>query len=172
MKEAYFGQVFKPDLSNRADAYLELKNQPEYVQLSHKLRDSLKESIQKNGWPECPEENISSIEDFFQQAQEVVGQCWLDKAEPLLEKKRQDWLAQIPDDKKNQEFKNLRPNGRTCARRRRTASTPVIVEPAPTPVPPASIPKEVADEQAPTRVAINGSPEEDWLIFPFFRDKM
>ncbi len=56
---------------------------------------------------------------------------------------------------------------RTCGHRSRAAAAPAAVEPAAEPAPPVAAPVEVANVEVAARVAVDRSPEEDVLAFPF-----
>ncbi len=58
------------------------------------------------------------------------------------------------------------------AARCRAAAEPIAPKPAAAPAPPAAAPAEVPDAEVAIGVAIDGSPEEDRLLFPVLRNEM
>lgn len=59
----------------------------------------------------------------------------------------------------------------TCRQQSEVARVEVVVEPAAAPVPSSIAPIEVANAEAAARAAVDRSPEEDRLAFPFLRNE-
>ncbi len=89
-----FGENFNPDATNRLDVLKE-HSFPEYVQLSREARNRLKESLEKEGWPELDSEKLSGMEDIFDSAREQVNQRWDKYVSGLVVDQGQDWIKQI-----------------------------------------------------------------------------
>ncbi|MFA6146154.1 MAG: hypothetical protein WC697_02385 [Patescibacteria group bacterium] len=105
MGKPKFGEQFPIDSTNRLDV---LKNQdlPEYIDFIREVRLKLKESIEKDGWPECPK-NIESIDKFFDLAKNTVNERWKDFVFSALQDKSAEWANKIPENKEYKEIKKI-----------------------------------------------------------------
>ncbi|MDD4607234.1 MAG: hypothetical protein PHS07_02795 [Patescibacteria group bacterium] len=105
-------QEFLPDETNRLDVLNQenFNDLPEYIQVSREFRDKLCESIETEGWPEYPNENVKGIEDFFNQAKDQVDQRWEKYATGVLSEDLKKWADEIPNHKSNKEIKFLLSN--------------------------------------------------------------
>jgi len=108
MRKPKFGEQFNIDNTNRLDV---LKNQdlPEYIDFSREIREKLKESIEKEGWLECPK-NIESIDKFFDLAKNTVTERWENYAFSSLQDKLTEWTDKIPKNEEYQEIKKILSN--------------------------------------------------------------
>ncbi|MDD5290927.1 MAG: hypothetical protein PHZ04_02305 [Patescibacteria group bacterium] len=98
-----FGESFNPDQTNRLDVLKRDEKLPEYIDFSREIRNLLRTSIEKEGWPACPE-NIKSVEEILEKADEAVTEKWDKYAGDFFEDKCREW-AGAADDSENQELK-------------------------------------------------------------------
>ncbi|MFA4833468.1 MAG: hypothetical protein WC619_01310 [Patescibacteria group bacterium] len=107
MRESFgnprFGENFNPDQTNRMNVLKKDEKLPEYIDFSREIRGLLKTSIEKEGWPPCPEK-IERVEEIFEKADEAVAEKWDKYAGDFFEDKCREW-AEAADD---QETKELR----------------------------------------------------------------
>lgn len=107
MRESFegpkFGENFNPDQTNRMNVLKRDEKLPEYIDFSREIRDLLETSIKEEGWPSCPE-NVKSVEEIFEKADEAVAERWNKYAGDFFENKCQEWAGAI-DDSENQELR-------------------------------------------------------------------
>lgn len=109
MPEARFGESFKsPDTSKRS-AILEKQDLPEYIDLSREARQRLKDSIEKEGWPEVPG-NMENVEDLFLAAKNEVNKRWQEYVTEFVTQNAAKWLKAVPETKENLESIRLLKN--------------------------------------------------------------
>lgn len=103
--EPKFGENFQPDATNRLDV-LKKQKLPGYLDLSRECRSHLKESMEQEGWPKIPK-NITSIEDFFGSAKQIVDEKWSKYVGNLLAENSKQWLQELPPDEENEKIRSI-----------------------------------------------------------------
>lgn len=104
-----FGEDFKFNPANRLDVLRKTEELPEYLKTGLAVRETLREEIKKEGWPECPEE-FSGLQNFFDQAGSTVNEKWGTPFLAVIDAKKEDWLSQIPSTPENEEMIRLLKN--------------------------------------------------------------
>jgi len=99
-----FGESFPQgaDPKNRMDVLKINKEQedvPDYIKFGLKIRDALKAKIEKNGWPDLPnQERINVTEDIFESAKNEVNKTWEESVKSLIESKAEEWKKDLKID--------------------------------------------------------------------------
>jgi hypothetical protein len=102
-KEARFGGQFKIDKQNRTDVLGDQKDLPSYVKTAREVRQILKSNVEKEGWPKQPK--LEKLEDLFEAAKAHVDEVWQSDVQSLLDAKRAEWLAMVPDQEDTSEIR-------------------------------------------------------------------
>ena len=98
-----FGESFLEgaDPKNRMDVLKNNKEEdlPNYINFGLKIRNILKEKVEKEGWPDLPnQEKISVTEDIFELAKNEVNETWELSVQNLIEESLDDWKKDLKAD--------------------------------------------------------------------------
>lgn len=98
-----FGESFLEgaDPKNRMDVLKnnQEENLPEYIDFGLKIRNILKEKIEKEGWPDLPShEKINVTEDIFELAKNEVNETWELSVQGLIEESLNGWKKDLKAD--------------------------------------------------------------------------
>lgn len=83
----------------------ENKNFPEFINFPRKIREELKESTDKNGWPEIPK-NINNLTDLFNISKNQIINTLEQLPVNSLNNKIKEWIENIPEELEYLELKN------------------------------------------------------------------
>jgi len=77
----------------------EQENLPGYVKFGREIRDVLKAKVEKDGWPDLPDqERINATEDIFEAAKNKVNETWEGSVRTLIENKAEEWKSGLSTD--------------------------------------------------------------------------
>lgn len=102
-----FGDQFPAefDKGNRLKVFNK-EGLPEWVEVGREIRESLKQSVEEEGWPECPEE-IDNIEGLFSQAQNSIAERWSKSTSENLNQILKGFAEKVPETEEWSNIKNL-----------------------------------------------------------------
>lgn len=98
-----FGESFLEGANpkNRMDVLKNNKEEdlPNYINFGLRIRNILKEKIEKEGWPDLPkQEKINVAEDIFELAKNEVNETWELSVQNLIEESLDDWKKDLKVD--------------------------------------------------------------------------
>jgi hypothetical protein len=103
-----FGESFPQgaDPKNRMDVLKmnrEQEDTPGYIKFGLEIRNNLKSKIEKDGWPDLPnQEDINLTEDIFEAAKGEVNKTWENSIQTLISEKAESWKQSLsPADSEN-----------------------------------------------------------------------
>ncbi|QQG52514.1 MAG: hypothetical protein HY931_04325 [Candidatus Falkowbacteria bacterium] len=109
-----FGESFPQgaDPKNRMDVLKLNKEQediPSYIRFGLEIRNNLKSKIEKDGWPDLPnQEDINLTEDIFEAAKSEVNKTWENSVQTLINEKTESWKQDLsPDNPENKAVLDL-----------------------------------------------------------------